>query len=485
MRAPFPGGPLDGALLKSFKDHVALTIWSNEERPVLKCINHGAQNQEWDLQLCHLDTVGLQRIIQRSGLNTLIDCSYRKANKEVISAFVERWQPKTNTFHLPFGEMSISLEDVTILLKIPVTGKVVAVENFARYTEESRSDAIKLVLKLLGVSIEEAEEEVNISKGLTVRKCWLKSRWCPKAGSRNTTYRDMECTTRAYLLYLLSCTLFADKSGSRVSIALLKLLEDLDDVGKHAWGAAALTYLYRHLGSATILQVSQIAGYLTLLEGWVYDHFKLGLATPNAKYMDYVQPRVCRWIQKHETVMNIDNVGSIRRTLDRLRPTEVTWDPYVNYRENGVDHAMAFYSGTLKYMDVVEPYHPERILRRFGHVQSIPDPPYRPLEAHRGPFVNKYSVKYGFQQDNWERWRNHLLAPEVRGDKAEFEFLATPDYLPWFLKVSHPVITNPRYEDEEMVATTIADNELLEVLNVLYVLCRSTCNFLKSRYVLH
>ncbi|KAK9088917.1 hypothetical protein Scep_027999 [Stephania cephalantha] len=261
---------------------------------------------------------------------------------------------------------------------------------------------------------------------------------------------------------LLSCTLFADKSGSRVSIALLKLLEDLDNVGNYAWGAAALAYLYRHLGSATRVKVSQIAGYLTLLEGWVYDHFKLGLATPNAKYMDYVQPRVCRWIQKHETVANVDKLGAIRRTLDRLHPSEVTWDLYVNFRENGVVQAMAFYSGTIKYMDVVEPYHPERILRQFGHVQSIPDPPYRPLEAHRGPSANKYSVKYGFQQDNWERWRNHLLAPEVRGDKAEFEFLATPDYLPWFLKVSHPVITNPSIEDHDMVATTIADNELLE-----------------------
>ncbi|KAK9140160.1 hypothetical protein Scep_009841 [Stephania cephalantha] len=123
---------------------------------------------------------------------------------------------------------------------------------------------------------------------------------------------------------------------------------------------------------------------------------------------------------------------------------------------------MAFYSGTIKYMDVVEPYHPERILRQFGHVQSITDHLYHPVEAHRGPSANKYSVKYWFLQDNWERRSNHLLAPEVRGDKAEFEFLATPDYLPWFLKVSHPVITNPTLEDHYMVATTIADNELLE-----------------------
>ncbi|KAK9160846.1 hypothetical protein Syun_007187 [Stephania yunnanensis] len=68
MCAPFPGGPIDESLLKSFKDHVALAIWSNEERLILKCINHNAQIQEWDLQSCHPDTKGLQMIIQRSGV---------------------------------------------------------------------------------------------------------------------------------------------------------------------------------------------------------------------------------------------------------------------------------------------------------------------------------------------------------------------------------------------------------------------------------
>ncbi|KAK9143486.1 hypothetical protein Syun_012886 [Stephania yunnanensis] len=65
--------------------------------------------------------------------------------------------------------MLISLEDVSILLKISMMGKVVAVENFARYTEESRSDAIKLMSKLLEVSIKDVEDEVNISKGLAMR----------------------------------------------------------------------------------------------------------------------------------------------------------------------------------------------------------------------------------------------------------------------------------------------------------------------------
>ncbi|KAK9121405.1 hypothetical protein Syun_019022 [Stephania yunnanensis] len=34
-RPPFLGGPIDGALLKSFKDHVALSIWRNESGPFL------------------------------------------------------------------------------------------------------------------------------------------------------------------------------------------------------------------------------------------------------------------------------------------------------------------------------------------------------------------------------------------------------------------------------------------------------------------
>ncbi|KAK9169610.1 hypothetical protein Syun_001750 [Stephania yunnanensis] len=225
--------------------------------------------------------------------------------------------------------MSMSLEDVSILLKIPVTGKVVAVENFARYTEEFRLDEIRLVSKLLGVSIEDAEEEMNISKGLTVPKCWLKSRWCPEAGSNDTTYPPMECIVRAYLLYPLSCILFAVTSRSRVSISLLKLLEDLDDVDKYAWGAAALEYLYRQLGYATRVKVSQIVGYLTLLEGWVNEHFKLGLTTSNAKYMDYVQPRVFRWIQKHEKVMNVDKLGSIR-TMSYWSVIGVRWTRHYN-----------------------------------------------------------------------------------------------------------------------------------------------------------
>ncbi|CAI0382800.1 unnamed protein product [Linum tenue] len=40
----------------------------------------------------------------------------------LITTFVERWQPDTNTFHMPFGEMSILLHNVHHILCIPVGG---------------------------------------------------------------------------------------------------------------------------------------------------------------------------------------------------------------------------------------------------------------------------------------------------------------------------------------------------------------------------
>jgi Plant mobile domain len=36
-----------------------------------------------------------------------------------------RWRPKTHTFHLPVGEMTITIEDVGILLGLPTHGSPV------------------------------------------------------------------------------------------------------------------------------------------------------------------------------------------------------------------------------------------------------------------------------------------------------------------------------------------------------------------------
>ncbi|CAN0904936.1 Protein MAIN-LIKE 1 [Linum grandiflorum] len=47
----------------------------------------------------------------------------RNLDYGLLEAFIERWQPDTNSFHLPFGEMTITLHDVRYILQVPIKGK--------------------------------------------------------------------------------------------------------------------------------------------------------------------------------------------------------------------------------------------------------------------------------------------------------------------------------------------------------------------------
>ncbi|KAH1046844.1 hypothetical protein J1N35_037628 [Gossypium stocksii] len=48
-----------------------------------------------------------------------------KLNHRPISALVEKWRPKTHTFHVPCEECTITLEDVALQLSLPVDGPIV------------------------------------------------------------------------------------------------------------------------------------------------------------------------------------------------------------------------------------------------------------------------------------------------------------------------------------------------------------------------
>ncbi|RXH69503.1 hypothetical protein DVH24_037287 [Malus domestica] len=124
---PFPGGPTDTSLLKSFKSHVAAAVWNNEERGPLRCMSKWNTLKEWKWQDKQNNNT-FRKYITESCLLPLLECTYRIVDKIVVSAFVERWQPETNTFHLPFGEMTITLDDVSNL--IVDMGKEVALRDF-------------------------------------------------------------------------------------------------------------------------------------------------------------------------------------------------------------------------------------------------------------------------------------------------------------------------------------------------------------------
>ena len=75
-------------------------------------------------------------IVKRVGLEGLHGTPYREIDHNLITAFVERWRPETHTFHLPHGETIITLQDMEVLLGIPIDGEAIVGITYLGWTTE-------------------------------------------------------------------------------------------------------------------------------------------------------------------------------------------------------------------------------------------------------------------------------------------------------------------------------------------------------------
>jgi len=70
--------------------------------------------------------------LQGTCLSWLQDTSYSQLDHGLICAFLERWHEETSSFHLPFGEMTLTLDDVSCLLHIPIDGMLLSHSSITR-----------------------------------------------------------------------------------------------------------------------------------------------------------------------------------------------------------------------------------------------------------------------------------------------------------------------------------------------------------------
>ncbi|KAL5167257.1 Protein MAIN-LIKE 1 [Glycine soja] len=144
----FPGGPRAPSVLTSFGDHVAHGIWTGEEHPDLKLASHGRK-----VEKIGRPSPEIEGLVAATGLSPLIDCSIVTGNPGLISALVERWHGETSSFHLPMGELTITLDDVSSLLHLSITDTLHSFEPLV--VEET----VVLLMELLEVSSQEARAE--------------------------------------------------------------------------------------------------------------------------------------------------------------------------------------------------------------------------------------------------------------------------------------------------------------------------------------
>ncbi|KAH1257784.1 Protein MAIN-LIKE 2 [Glycine max] len=144
----FLGGSQDTSVLMSYVDHVAAKLVSHERK----------------VEKFGRPAPKIEVIVATTGFSSLITYSLETGDKGLLFAFAERWNNKTNNFHLPIRELSITLDDVASLLHLPITS--------AFYT----FDAIN-VEQFLEMSIQDAKDEIEHCRGAYVRLAWLRDSW--------------------------------------------------------------------------------------------------------------------------------------------------------------------------------------------------------------------------------------------------------------------------------------------------------------------
>ncbi|XP_057756329.1 serine/threonine-protein phosphatase 7 long form homolog [Arachis stenosperma] len=181
--------------------HIAGTI----DEELSRCVHNVRRQQNMPLHdriILYLERAGLYHLAR-------LNAHWFWLDEPLVSAFIERWWPETHTFHMPFRECTITLQDVAYQLGLPVDGQAVS-----------------------GVLPADASEET------------------------------MHIYARAYIMMHLSTQLFMDKSANRVHLRWLPFVARLDDMDSYSWGAAVLAWLYRCMCRVANRNVTNLAGPL-------------------------------------------------------------------------------------------------------------------------------------------------------------------------------------------------------------------------------
>ncbi|CAH9137498.1 unnamed protein product [Cuscuta epithymum] len=114
-------GPQDRSVLFMLPDeHRADRVWHESSfRDVkLKC-QHYSREAYVEEGPRHPGVVQLLRV---SGFHGVERIGQLQLDWSLVTALVERWRPEVHAFHLPFGEVGLTLQDVQVLLGLPVDG---------------------------------------------------------------------------------------------------------------------------------------------------------------------------------------------------------------------------------------------------------------------------------------------------------------------------------------------------------------------------
>ena len=113
--------------------------------------------------------------------------------------------------------------------------------------------------------------------------------------------------------------------------------------------------------------------FFKYVQYWIYECFpSVGSAIVVEDY-DEKKPRAC-----HSKSGKVLSVSTYHKHLDRLRFDFVCWIPYGEHHAFREFEVISLFSGHIRWGPSIFIHRPERVIRKFGYVQTIPSHPVAP-----------------------------------------------------------------------------------------------------------
>ena len=170
--------------------------------------------------------------LQRLGLYQVAKLGNINVDGDLIGGLVERWRSEMHSFNFNFGEMTVTLEDVSCLWGLSIQGNLI--------TGESDSGTFKDKLEqLLHRPVPESafrKQKRNIGggdatrvtfSGYNLRLDWLRKEFVEVTDEHGEEYLD--AYTRAFCLDLIGSILLPNGTGDSVPVMYIQFLKDLEN----------------------------------------------------------------------------------------------------------------------------------------------------------------------------------------------------------------------------------------------------------------
>ncbi|XP_021991078.2 serine/threonine-protein phosphatase 7 long form homolog [Helianthus annuus] len=436
-------GPINASVLFLDKNHRAFEVFKNPTAYEEPLNIRRSDRTFWQHMKENPVSGRVEGLIHAAGFSGILQIGYKYVDYALITALVERWRPETHTFHLPFGETTVTLQDVNVLWGLPIDGLPIsgADTGMSMYTVRDKCQTV----------LEFTPEEADV-KGKRVKSTRVLAQITSSNFSENEA-SDEDCIFRArqIIFYLIGCTIFPDNANHLIDVKFLEFLVDLPACSGYSWGGAVLALLYKNLCNATAPNAIAITGPVALLQVWAWERFCC--FAPAVARFQYNAPLAARWKGSLTcTDVSTHCLRTYRSQLQSMTEATFNWRPYddiVGRLPDICRSGMGIWRSCCPLLcySVVEHHYRQRVMRQFGMFQYIPNPIAIDHNEHARLHSKNRSGKTGWNWlsrhapyvSQWEARHQNLVTGELMTSVG-----VANDYMSWYMEHTVLYVSNPQ-----------------------------------------